>query len=40
MNNGTFCIGFGTEKTCTINTTAIGGNASLLELGATDITKN
>lgn len=41
INNGTFCISFGTEKTCTINTTAIGGNASLLELGATAaITKN
>ncbi|CAG9001494.1 MAG: hypothetical protein CENE_03514 [Candidatus Celerinatantimonas neptuna] len=30
----TFCLGFNTEKTCTINTTAIGGNASLLEMGA------
>lgn len=30
----TFCLGFNTEKTCTVNTTAIGGNASLLEMGA------
>lgn len=41
INNASFCINFGVEKTCTINTTAIGGNASLLELGATAaVTKN
>ncbi|MFM2483888.1 hypothetical protein [Celerinatantimonas yamalensis] len=40
FSSETFCIGLCTEKVCTINTTAIGGNASLLELAATAIPMN
>lgn len=32
FSDESFCINFNTEKTCTINTAAIGGNASLLEM--------
>lgn len=32
-----YCLRFITERTCTINITAVGGNATLLELGSGDI---
>ncbi|UJF16857.1 aldehyde dehydrogenase family protein [Vibrio sp. SS-MA-C1-2] len=34
ISSDSYCLHFITEKTITINVTAIGGNASLLELGA------
>ncbi|UPW17259.1 hypothetical protein M0C34_13520 [Agarivorans sp. TSD2052] len=36
LSEATFCLRFITERTRTINITAVGGNASLLELGSGD----
>ncbi|MFM2481038.1 hypothetical protein [Celerinatantimonas sp. YJH-8] len=37
FSKDSFCIHFNTEKVCTINTTAIGGNASLLEISSAKV---
>ena len=37
IGSQTYCLRFVTERTCTINITAVGGNAILLELGSGDV---